>query len=210
MDTENRCNICSSACHDSCMCVNSDHGEMCLACAATRNQAEISGQEEITQSKENIQAQKEASLTEIKKVAASECIDKKSGKESGREKKTLHDTLGVKQRELRQLEMKLNKWEEDLRVREAKASDLENDTRRLEDYINRTEARNLEPEKTVQTLHRRINLMAVSGTESGQTPAVNTEYTVRNHPPMASVQNVSQPTQYPITAVPESSIYKSK
>ena len=50
-------------------------------------------------------------------------------------------------------------------MREAKTTDFENDKRRLVDYLNKTEAGNLELEKTVRTLQRRINLLEVSAND---------------------------------------------
>ena len=60
--------------------------------------------------------------------------------------------LNVKQGELRQLEIKLKKWEEDLKMQDAKAGSKNNDSRKLEDYLQRTEARNVELEATIRTL----------------------------------------------------------
>ena len=65
----------------------------------------------------------------------------------------------MKSRELRQLEVKLTKWEEELREVQ---NEKENDRRRLEDYLQKTEARNVELEATIRTLYRTINMMANS------------------------------------------------
>ena len=57
------------------------------------------------------------------------------------------DANGNKQRELRQWDLKLRKWEEELKLREAKSNDMTKDFSRLEDYVRKTEARNVELEK---------------------------------------------------------------
>ena len=49
-----------------------------------------------------------------------------------REKKNTSESLSVKQRELRQLEIKLKKWEEDLKMQDAKMADMTATTRKLE------------------------------------------------------------------------------
>ena len=61
---------------------------------------------------------------------------------------------GQAERELRQLELRMKKWEEELRLKEARSADMENDIKRLEEYLSKTEARNLELESTVRTLQR--------------------------------------------------------
>ena len=65
-----------------------------------------------------------------------------------REKRHTAESLSVKQRELRQLEIKLKKWE-GLKTQEARMADMTTSTRKLENYLERTEARNVELERTV-------------------------------------------------------------
>ena len=89
-----------------------------------------------------------------------------------KEKKSTQETAGVKQRELRQKELKPKKWEEELKVREVKTDELENDRRRLEDYLCKIEARNVELEATVRTLQRRISILEC--TKSDNKPSVPT------------------------------------
>ena len=60
------------------------------------------------------------------------------------------------------MEAKLRKWEEELKQREANVNNTGTDQRRLEDYLQKTEARNLELEATVRTLQRRICLLEQS------------------------------------------------
>lgn len=80
-------------------------------------------------------------------------------------KKSTNDTTAVKQRELRQQDLKLRRWEEELKLREGKISDMENCVKRLEEYLGRTEARNVELEKTVRTLQRKIDLLECTSTK---------------------------------------------
>ncbi|MEW8309202.1 MAG: hypothetical protein G8D88_18940, partial [gamma proteobacterium symbiont of Ctena orbiculata] len=81
-------------------------------------------------------------------------------------KKSTSDITAVKQRELRQQDLKLRRWEEELKLREAKLSDMENCVKRLEEYLSRTEARNVELEKTVRNLQRKICLLDSSSVKS--------------------------------------------
>ena len=57
------------------------------------------------------------------------------------------------------MESKLRKWEDELKLREAKLSGSDVDYKRMEDYVQKTEARNLELETIVRTLQRRISLL---------------------------------------------------
>ena len=69
------------------------------------------------------------------------------------------DSQSIKQRELRQMECKLKKWEEDLKLQEARTGSKNVDSRKLEDYLQKTEARNVELEATIRTLQRKICLL---------------------------------------------------
>ena len=69
------------------------------------------------------------------------------------------DKAVIKLRKVRQLEAKLKKWEEDLKLREAKVTNSNVDSRRMEEYVYKTEARNVELEATVRTLQRKICLL---------------------------------------------------
>lgn len=73
--------------------------------------------------------------------------------------KSAKDKAVIKLREVRQLEAKLKKWEEDLKLREAKVTNSNVDSRRMEEYVSKTEARNVELEATVRTLQRKICLL---------------------------------------------------
>ena len=81
-----------------------------------------------------------------------------------KEKKPSQEAAGVKQRELRQIELKLKKWGEELKGREVKVDELENDRMRLEEYLCKPEARNVELEATVRALQRRISILEGPGT----------------------------------------------
>ena len=68
-----------------------------------------------------------------------------------------------------QLENKLRKWEDDLKIRELKLSDKDKENRRLEDYINKVEARNNELQQTIRTLQRKISLLEPCNFEKSKT-----------------------------------------
>ena len=67
--------------------------------------------------------------------------------------------VGMKQRELRQWELKLRKHEESLKMKELKQNDQDKEKHRLHEYINKLEARNDELSKTISTLQRRIDIL---------------------------------------------------
>ena len=76
--------------------------------------------------------------------------------------------ISVKHKDLRQLESKLKKWVNELKLREAKINENSSEIRRLQDYIQKVEARNHELETTIKTLYREINLLE---TEHHNSPA---------------------------------------
>ena len=101
-----------------------------------------------------------------------------------KDKKNSSETQLVKSRELRQLEVKLKKWEEELKLREIQLNEKENDRRRLEDYLRKTEARNSELEATIRTLYRKMDVMADS----------NQQHPVNGPPQYTRMQNTETET----------------
>ena len=171
----NRCDYCQSECHDCCMVHASDSGEICLSCAASQTQTdesrqttdlsqEIPKREETREGKiqpcQTLIAVQSAPKTAVETVTADNELSDHIQRSGTRVKdKKNPDALNVKQRELRQLEIKLKKWEEDLKMQDAKAGSKNNDSRKLEDYLQRTEARNVELEATIRTLQRKICML---------------------------------------------------
>ena len=88
--------------------------------------------------------------------------------------KSVNDSAIPKYRELRQQEGKLKKWENELKLREAKIEDKTSESRELQDYIQRLEARNCELETTVKTLRRIINLLETEGSHSEESTKLTT------------------------------------
>ncbi|MCG8075648.1 MAG: hypothetical protein JAY75_05335, partial [Candidatus Thiodiazotropha taylori] len=194
-ENANRCSVCTLICHDDCMCRDPAGIEKCLTCAASHLHNEAtqlsSGQDpEATQEPisspdgdTTIQQGPHSGKPSNETKADSAVNPNKpspSETKSQKDKKGAQDTTGVKQRELRQQELKLRKWEEELKIREAKAAELENDKRRLEEYLCKTEARNVELEATVRTLQRRVSVLEhehdlrshSSATQEAQNPRI--------------------------------------
>ena len=73
--------------------------------------------------------------------------------------KMASDKAVIKLREVRQLEAKLKKLEEDLKLRETKVTNSNVDSRRMEEYVSKKEAHNVELGATVRTLQRKICLL---------------------------------------------------
>ena len=88
------------------------------------------------------------------------------------------DCIPMKQRELRQLENKLRKWEDDLKLRESRLLEQNKENRRLEGYINKVEARNNELQHTVRTLQRRISILEHDGMVASASASINQD---QNH-----------------------------
>ncbi|MCG7868272.1 MAG: hypothetical protein JAY74_18145, partial [Candidatus Thiodiazotropha taylori] len=171
----NRCSICNLLCHNDCVCRGQGDDDLCLTCAANqvqRTDAQLgdspppASQQQTDSGTLDYSDDPGQQLTQTQNhnnestVNPNETKTTQSKANKGpKEKKPPQDTAGVKQRELRQKELKLKKWEEELKIREAKTAELEGDKSRLEDYICKTEARNVELEATIRTLQRRISVL---------------------------------------------------
>ena len=180
--TGNRCSSCLASCHDECM-VNGANGEVCLSCGASQAQLELVNAQTPTPDAEAVQGD-QSKLPPARRNSdgvtkeAGDASNKVLGEESHPrnetqsiaynqgvkakqkdKRSTTTDVQSVKHRELRQLESKLRKWEEELKLRETLLSDKEVDRKKLEDYLQKTEARNVEYEATIRTLYRKISLL---------------------------------------------------
>ena len=147
-ENNNMCDICSNSCHDKCAVIDTAKGTVtCLSCAAINEQRERQKENEPTQvhiSEESTQSQQNSE---------SKTIQKKQQKGKG------EDTNTVKLSEIRQKELKLKKWEEELKVREAKLVNAEKDRVRLQTYVTKVEAHNNELEQSLRILKRRLAML---------------------------------------------------
>ena len=165
---ESVCGICTSVFHPKCMSETNE--EMCLACAANELQLNEGTAKNNTLHSPSPTVQ----LPRITQKAESSIKLNQNGPEapsnSAPTKKdvAMAQSNSQKQRELRQTELKLKKWEEELKIREAKCSETYQSVSRLEDYVRKVEARNLELQETVRTLHRKIDIQNIS-TENSNT-----------------------------------------
>jgi hypothetical protein len=66
------------------------------------------------------------------------------------------DTNAIKMKELRQLEQKLKKKEEQLKIKETMINDEMKDKLRIMERLHNAEIRNLELENTIKTLTTRV------------------------------------------------------
>ena len=181
------CDTCKSSCHVTCM-VASDPGK-CIPCGANDMQVQsnnitvqqirdtITNQSDLHHSRSNtsglLPVQPTPVLDSSDGVLVNQVnseLDSSDGvlvnqvnsapkQIQAKQNKKEVDTNSNKQRELRQWDSKLCKWEEELKLREAKSNDVSKEFTRLEEYIRKTEARNIELEKTVLTMQRKINLL---------------------------------------------------
>lgn len=171
-DNETACGKCNALCHQK--CINMD---ICTACAATDSQLSLQN-EACAATDSQLSFQNEVEPDTIFNPQSVPVQPRSTGKGP----QTITNT--IKQRELRQLELKLKKWETELKVKDTEYADREKENRRLEDYLRKTEARNNELEHTVRTLNRRIDLLESASSNSSGEPKVNL--------PNARVQNTQQ------------------
>ena len=182
--SQRRCTECSLVSHGECM--STGDIDLCLNCAAANDQlSNADNKREVGPSQDDaaLHISQDGQITDQTKSvataaadlnipvecgprqtqegleAASEVRTAKHASRTSKTRGTAAEGLGVKQRELRQLELRLKKWEEELWLKEARSADMENDIKRLEEYLSKTEARNLELESTVRTLQRKISLL---------------------------------------------------
>ena len=185
----NRCDLCQYECHDQCMKQNDDDNCICLSCAATQNQIELNSRPASSQppthgqDPQDLQPlglncvankvhsdigssvdvnQEQHTAASTKGESSDTGVSASTGQCNGvrvKDKTKSSDSVSVKQRDLRQREAKIKKREEELDMQEAKFGTKGDDSRRLEDYLQKTEARNVELEATIRTLQRKICLL---------------------------------------------------
>ncbi|MES9882773.1 MAG: hypothetical protein ABW185_18045 [Sedimenticola sp.] len=167
LDDEATCSKCYAVCHSQCM--NTHDPDICLSCTATNQQMNITPHTQVhtdidsdTQTK-HIMTENARSVnnTDIHHCGQTKTDTNNSSNKNAeaKQQRNSSDSNTIKLRELRQLEQRLRKWEDELKFREAKSKDITNECRRLEEYLAMTEARNIELDKTIRTLQRKINLL---------------------------------------------------
>ena len=172
-DNETSCDKCQNTCHRKCL-VSNEHSDICIACCATDSQLNHQKGTILSQTTSDNLGSVSINCDNINRPGNSKTSEQssKNNKQpnSNISKQTSTDSnANMKQRELRQLETKLRKWEDDLKIRELKLSDKDKENRRLEDYINKVEARNNELQQTIRTLQRKISLLEPCNFEKSKT-----------------------------------------
>ena len=81
------------------------------------------------------------------------------GNNCSKKDSSISQTNSQKQRELRQTELRIRKWEVELKLREAKCTESYQGVSRLEDYVRKVEVRNVKLEGTVRTLKRKVDIL---------------------------------------------------
>ena len=155
-DDVNVCDNCRGLCHSDCM--TDPESELCVACGAKGLQDVLMNGTKLRRTKSPIPSGDDAwPKTEVQVSQR----DRTPVKPVGTRPKSSSQTEGMsnKNRELRQQDLKLRKWEEELKLRETRCNERNKDFSQLEDYVRRTEARNVELEKTVGTLERKIYVL---------------------------------------------------
>ena len=186
------CMKCNHTCHSGCM--DEDNSDICTACMAAEQQLMAYNiQDSNPNFRDNQKSTPLISATLSPVLIASPSRPKTDSSQSCQKQCTTgaipqvlgdptkkavskpdNDSAIPKYRELRQQEGKLKKWENEPKLREAKIEDKTSETRRLQDYIQKLEARNCELETTVKTLRRKINLLETEGSHSEESTKLTT------------------------------------
>ena len=182
-EAESVCSTCTSIFHSKCMSETNE--EMCLACASTEMQiAEANTSMKVNtlhspgprENLSNINTQKpEHSIQSNQKEQQTLSLNPVRSKKDS----SISQTNSLKQRELRQTELRLRKWEDELKVREAKCTESYQGVSRLEEYVRKVEARNQELQETIRTLKRKIDIQDSYTTNSSSNDT--TENLYRDH-----------------------------
>ena len=169
------CLKCNHICHSTCM--DPDNSDICVSCAAADNQIQVqhTPNTESFADKSSVDiiskqpvikstSSENCNQTNVNSIDNGSAVVLKPSSESANVSKSEAKTgtdieISVKHKELRQLESKLKKWENELKLGEAKINENSSEIRRLQDYIQKVEARNYELETTIKTLYRKINLL---------------------------------------------------
>ena len=155
-DDVNVCDNCRRLCHSDSM--TDPESELCVACGAKDLQDVLMNGTKLQHTKSPIRSGDDARPKTEVQVSQR---DRTPVKTVGTRPKSSSQTEGMsnRNRELRQQDLKLRKWEEELKLRETRCNELNKGFSRLEDYVLRIEARNVELEKIVRTLERKIYVL---------------------------------------------------
>ena len=181
-EDDTTCLKCSHLCHASCM--GPGHIDVCKSCLAAEDQ--ISQQiytSNLEQSPDGSSMEKKRRIEDVS-ASQTHISSSKGAKQKVKTFSTgaassansfpnpphIEDGYGVKHKDLRQLESKLKKWENELKLREARITDSTEEAQRLLDYIQKLEARNHEFETTIKAMKRKIDLLE-TGTASPTIPS---------------------------------------
>ena len=135
--------------------------------SATTSSSAISA----TTSSSTTSATTSSSATSSSKSSTTVIVDTQaksaSGNKSSQNNTSSHSTrtndevtvVNTKLKDLRSKELKLKKWENELKQKETQLQMGTEEARRREDYINKVEARNKELEQSVRILQRRIVML---------------------------------------------------
>ena len=153
-DKVDMCELCSNVCHVKCSRTDVESDTfMCLSCVGRREQdsvrsdiAQKGTQKElgmVNTDNQHCSGSSEESVTQATQTRTTKKDDKV-------------ETTNIKMKDLRQKELKLKKWEEDLKIREAQLTNTENERIRLQTYVSKLEARNKELEQTLR-IYKRVS-----------------------------------------------------
>ncbi|MCG7879545.1 MAG: hypothetical protein N0C90_24920 [Candidatus Thiodiazotropha endolucinida] len=125
--TEILCDKCHNSCHRDCSILKNDT-DICIACCATESQLAQQKEVSVSQSCEKKPDQTKHLPEAINQSGNLQTSNKQS---SGNGATKADSNASMKQRELRLLENKLRKWEDDLKLREIKLTEQHKENRRL-------------------------------------------------------------------------------
>ena len=115
---------------------------------------------------ENKQSKNVQPLKNATKISATQPKNSKITKSRQNVSNEQENDNSAKQSDIRQLELKLKKKQEELKVQEAKLIQIKDDKLRLESYIQKIEARNEELEQSNRLLRRRIGILEDDSTQN--------------------------------------------
>ena len=155
-ENESVCCTCNFIFHPQCMLESNK--ERCIACASNERQITQTNAAMKANTLHSLHDKLTQSTQRIAQSTQSNHKEQDTSQNNAHNKKDvlISQTNSQKQRELRQTELKLRKWEVELRIREAKSTETYQGVTNLEEYVRKVKARNQELHETIRTLKRKI------------------------------------------------------
>jgi len=158
-DLKDVCDICNNPCHPRCLSTQKDNN-ICITCTGHNDQIDMANNTQIDELEIDEETAKKTVRSSLKNAnkgtQSSTTNDKQIEELKNKEKSQSTSNITMSSTQLRQKELKLKRWEDDLRLKEKLVNEHEKDHAKLRSYIAKLENKNHENSLHIQTLQTRI------------------------------------------------------